>query len=444
MGSKSKKRKPTNVDLAAACDALGYELATLQDAVILSSQANVLGMGSLRNVALESLVLHTRVLIEFFYNPSYKGHFRAEDFFEEAEVWKEQRSRGDTLEWPGADDGTLTVNKLESLCNAHAAHLGWNRVLQPEDAEWNPRAILMHFDKLAKAFISTAEQKHITLEVAGTLDLGEGVVVSRYRWRTAGPHSDYLPFITDFTGTCASALKLLGATRSFGRSIIEQNKDQNSTSPVPRSIMVFIARSTNCLDSIEALYRVGQADDAFSVMRTICELTIDLAYMLKEDTERRFKLFFGFEHLVNFRQAQFIFNLHGGPESEAFQELRNRHNEVSSDYPDSYSWAGNKLWKRAKEAGLSDMYQSIYAEGCSAVHSGPVTLRNAYNDNNGQIEIYLGSRRPDSTRVLELTVYCYLRQLASAIDFLGLPEETSAACNALFRQLQTLPDGEVQ
>ena len=90
------------------------------------------------------------------------------------------------------------------------------------------------------------------------------------------------------------------------------------------------------------------------------------------------------------------------------------------------------------------MYQSIYAEGCSAVHSGPVTLRNAYNDNNGQIEIYLGSRRPDSTRVLELTVYCYLRQLASAIDFLGLPEETSAACNALFRQLQTLPDGEVQ
>ncbi len=235
-------------------------------------------------------------------------------------------------------------------------------------------------------------------------------------------------------------LSLLRDVRGYGEALIAKGAEAEPSQTCRAHVMVFVARSTNCMYSIEELFLAGLAPDAFSVMRTVCELTMDLAYILKEDTIRRFELFFGFEHLVNMRQAQFIHRLHGSQESEAYEELRSRRDEVAPDYGDSFSWAGVKLWTRAEEAGLKEMYRSIYAEGCSAVHSGPATMRSAYESVDGSLELLIGPRTPDSSRVLDLATFCHAQLLMHAATYCEWLDEAQQIEDELLPRLAALPE----
>lgn len=176
--------------------------------------------------------------------------------------------------------------------------------------------------------------------------------------------------------------------------------------------LVFAARGTTSLAAVENLFLAGFAADALGIMRTICELTIDLAYILAEDTENRFELFFGYEHVANWREARFISELHElDPNLLPYRDLRRRYDSVKDRYERKSCWTAVSVADRVEQADLGHFYQ-LYSEGCAALHSGPKTLRESYSqDARGQLTIRTGARPPESARALNLAAFCYLRLL---------------------------------
>src|SRR5687767_12219544 len=89
--------------MRTASDVVGYEYGTFQDAAFIAMAAHASGIQAVRNVALESAVLHMRILVDFFYNEDPKQaspYVLAEHFFEDPAGWRSHRSRSDhQLEW---------------------------------------------------------------------------------------------------------------------------------------------------------------------------------------------------------------------------------------------------------------------------------------------------------------------------------------------------------
>src|SRR5690348_4175605 len=93
--------------MRAAADVVGYEYGTFQDAAFIAMAANTTGAGAIRNVALESVVLHLRILIDFFYVEDAKAkseYILAEHFFDDPSVWRSHRSRADELVWSASGE----------------------------------------------------------------------------------------------------------------------------------------------------------------------------------------------------------------------------------------------------------------------------------------------------------------------------------------------------
>ena len=210
-----------------------------------------------------------------------------------------------------------------------------------------------------------------------------------------------------------------------------------------REVVAFVARATTALEGVEVLAKSGFAPDATSVMRTVCELDIDLAYICREDTETRMSLFFGYAAVRDLMTAQPINNLHRSADETALAELTRRRNAVEHDYPDKYSRNGKdkgheSVGKRAKATGRELQYDLLYAEACAAVHSGPQTIRHTIHHETRQLCI--GPQRPPS-RPIELAISCYLRLLDTVITFWNL--DLSPRLGTLWDELTTAPPGGV-
>lgn len=182
MASKSRSSRRSTEELRKACSAVGYEYGTLQNAALICAQAATESRNEVGTVALESVVLHTRVLIEFFYNKAKGDYIRAEEFFETAADWRSRVDHSKTLAWPAAVGGSLSIRQVEKLCNTAATHLSWGRIDAPK-AKWNLPGLLMHFDMLMAQFIEHAPNAVITLCADGQLYLGghDDTMVTRYR-----------------------------------------------------------------------------------------------------------------------------------------------------------------------------------------------------------------------------------------------------------------------
>lgn len=189
--------RKTDAELRSACDVLGYEHGSLQDAAIVCMQANSLGLQAVRNAALESVAVHTRLLIEFFYNATTKDYVRAEQFFDHREVWRDCCATESTMEWATGKNGRISVRHVEQLSNDSVAHFTWTRIKSPRP-EWHLRPLLLHFDALMNRFLEQAPAQRVTLQPVGSLPLpatpdGLIALVRRYRTATYHPQSTHLP-----------------------------------------------------------------------------------------------------------------------------------------------------------------------------------------------------------------------------------------------------------
>lgn len=209
-------------------------------------------------------------------------------------------------------------------------------------------------------------------------------------------------------------------------------------------VMVFVARATTSLEAVELLATRGFVADALSVMRTIVELDIDLAFILQEETERRLELFFGHEQVRAWLLAQAIARLPGEQPPEqvaAMATLRERFDAVRANYPNLYSWCPTRIRERAVATERHHSYDLAYAEGCAASHSGPEGLRHAYTTReeaeNTHVTLLVGPQTPNGHPVV-LACTSYLMLLASAIDACQLPA-FEARHAALLARLSALP-----
>ena len=207
--------------------------------------------------------------------------------------------------------------------------------------------------------------------------------------------------------------------------------------------LVFLARATTAMESSEILVERGMNADATSVGRTITELDIDFAYILKAETEKRWGLYINYEVVSDWHDAQAWNALHDGKADPALMETaRKKYDAVKADYPDEYKWAGKgiSLKKRAEEVGKFNNCGMAYSSGCKASHSGAAGLRHIYDTevdaagNPTRITILVGRQTPDAHPVIIASV-SYMGVLASTINNCGLQARFDARHDALWKRL---------
>ncbi len=213
----------------------------------------------------------------------------------------------------------------------------------------------------------------------------------------------------------------------------------------------FIARSSQALQSVRLLEAAGFNGDAMSVLRTIAELEIDFAYITKEETSERIRLFTTFEHMTRAKLAKGIALLYaddGGVDERAMAAVIARRDAAAVDHPNEFrGWSGVSLRDRARAVDREKIYALVHVDCCGASHSGPETLRYASHDDGDRLIPRLAPDKPDGKAVhlgaalllglLERVInHCSLEQLKP--DFTRIRDSLNdAALRELAEQAKT-------
>jgi hypothetical protein len=156
----------------------------------------------------------------------------------------------------------------------------------------------------------------------------------------------------------------------------------------------------------------GLRGDAMSSARTVVELDIEHAYIMR-DVEDRWEKYMLFDDVSANKIVQAISMLHGAewPEPEALQEWNGRSIAAKQAVGSSRNWAGKTstnqeidLRSRAIAVDRQHQYDLAYREMCGASHGGFATLE--YVMPKGPylpVKILIGRDQP-STRAVELAL----------------------------------------
>lgn len=104
------------------------------------------------NMALENVLLHGRVLREFFYIERRKGcdDAKPDDFVKDSKRWKQERP-----------PETHWIEKIGNRASKEVAHLTYKRYYgTPEEKNWNYGAILRDLLKVVKVFLDNVHEKY--------------------------------------------------------------------------------------------------------------------------------------------------------------------------------------------------------------------------------------------------------------------------------------------
>jgi hypothetical protein len=176
-----------------------------------------------------------------------------------------------------------------------------------------------------------------------------------------------------------------------------------------------LARGMASLQAVKLLVQNGFGGDATSVMRTLIELDIDLAYILSKDTDERLKQFFEYGHVDTYRLLQRVAGQISPQRLEAARKLfeaveggyrtkKNRHIN---------SWTRVTVRDRAIAVDRKSNYDRAYALGCGASHSGMATLKYAIDSTeDGTVTLHTGARETTAT-ALEFASMALARLAAS-------------------------------
>lgn len=211
--------------------------------------------------------------------------------------------------------------------------------------------------------------------------------------------------------------------------------------------LVFLARATTCVESVQVLAAAGLTADATSVSRTVLELCFELMFIVKENTESRFELFFGHEHVRDWLEAKALRRLHGpATDQSAMNILEGRYQKVKASYPNPYDWGSSlagfeSLRKRALSVGAEHLYDLAYAEACSTSHAGPKGLRHAYEANpkeqNAGVRLLVGGGAPSGDPI-DIACWGFVGLLGTAINLCELRAQFDDRHDELFRRLMAL------
>jgi Family of unknown function (DUF5677) len=186
--------------------------------------------------------------------------------------------------------------------------------------------------------------------------------------------------------------------------------------------MMFLARASQSLCSVGVLAERGLIGDALSVARTVIELSIDYAYIVK-DAATRIAMFQSYDHVSKFKLAKAVDKLHGGLPQVALTTLKQRRDTHNVNYPDSdRNWAGKTIRDRAVETARESMYTLMYTEMCDASHSGYGTLEFALIDLDSDPKVHFGQMTP-TARPITLAAAAMAMMVGDVITACNLEQE---------------------
>lgn len=138
------KNAITSISLKEMENELGYEIGMFDNTCKASNFFGNLGQFS-RNLLIESLAAHTRVLVDFFYcdNKKYKDDIIAQDLLPSNIIWSELRPELPQI-----------LRDAKQKADKQLAHLSLDRIkLKREDRHsWNFYAINQEMNKIIECF----------------------------------------------------------------------------------------------------------------------------------------------------------------------------------------------------------------------------------------------------------------------------------------------------
>lgn len=127
-----------------------YEVVMVYESVLLLGKK---GETSLNNMALETLALHSRILLEFFYEEKKRGDdSRAVDFYDEEIIWDSIKIN---------IDDTRTLVNLRT--NKEITHLTYKRINDgTPDKGWLMQKHTVNILKVCNLFIENLPNKYLS------------------------------------------------------------------------------------------------------------------------------------------------------------------------------------------------------------------------------------------------------------------------------------------
>jgi hypothetical protein len=145
---------------------------------------------------------------------------------------------------------------------------------------------------------------------------------------------------------------------------------RRSTAQTMAVPMMMTSRAMNALDSVMLLVQGGHTTDAFSIMRSVCELAIDLGYMAAADTEARMELFADHIFVARHRLLKVLDDAgQTNPSPEFAARMKSIYERVKGNYDNKGNWANKRIDQRAAEAGKKAFYDILHRLGSGASHS---------------------------------------------------------------------------
>ncbi|MBK9032054.1 MAG: hypothetical protein IPL61_12145 [Myxococcales bacterium] len=250
----------------------------------------------------------------------------------------------------------------------------------------------------------------------------------------------------------ADARKLAVRVQDVGLAAINTFVQQPPPEEYRAVAMAVLARALTSLQSVVLLAEAGLTLDAMGAVRTICELDIDLAFILKEDPENRTALFLEHDEVLGLYQAKAFQALYKDDptalSADAIQRLQERHDAAKGRYPDRYKWAGaikgsESIKMRALAVDRENAYNLIYAEACRALHAGLSAIASHVEEvdtADGPVRRFLIGAGAPSGRPVTLACMCLMQMLDAVLEFLGY-SDLAAQLHALVNEAAALgPD----
>lgn len=161
----------------------------------------------------------------------------------------------------------------------------------------------------------------------------------------------------------------LGAQVYSSRAPTEQVWHQNA-------IFTFLARSLTAFEVVLDLTERGYPAESLMVMRSLCELDIDLTYITMGDVEERLRRYWEYGRIIALRQLESWMAAGKKVSPDVRRKIKAEAGRVGPNYKGKHdSWCGKSIEQRAKETKRLAQYTFAYDLGCQATHSGERALR---------------------------------------------------------------------
>ena len=193
-----------------------------------------------------------------------------------------------------------------------------------------------------------------------------------------------------------------------------------------RVMLFFFGKAYKSYQAMKILAQEGFREDALVISRTIFELSLQAQY-LNEDPKTLARLFVEHDPVVRYswykRLKQMgLTDLVNDIESrqQELQELKQAHDNLSSNYPKPDKWWGKSIWWLADHLGdqMRKRYATVYWELSNYVHTGITSAKEYIDMKDGKFKLNCYPSKLEKNKIFfEATIYFMniIRQVAEAL-----------------------------